>query len=429
MKVRGKEDIKSRLWNRFGSSASSHCRPLFVTSAIAKGFISSEGTSNSTKKEHIEQLEEFYMENDFLFVDETWGSLDKDEETYHEIPPLVKEKLSLMLAAGGVQRGSRVLVWGGSPAFVQELWVTTSPASVVVAHFSISVLGTVKEMNDDVVCWLGHIEDLPDSYGPFDTIFLNSVLATAHSATDLLRLVASFCKQGGKIVISCVQGKQDMALCRETLNPQLILHSLPDAAELEKMINALPLNLVEIQDEESFYLATLEVEGKVTTLLSENGSQEMAGEQRFPICARGHIVQGFGRGRKQMGIPTANIDPLELPPDFLALPKGVYFGWAKQRHGDELDGGVHKMVMNIGNRPTFADGEGLTVEVHILHDFSSDFYGKELSIVVLGFIRNEMRFSSFDDVVQRIKADINTADKLLDGDEMVQYATDEFFSK
>lgn len=27
------------------------------------------------------------------------------------------------------------------------------------------------------------------------------------------------------------------------------------------------------------------------------------------------------------------------------------------------------MVMNVGNRPTFADGAGLSVELHLLHEY------------------------------------------------------------
>lgn len=56
----------------------------------------------------------------------------------------------------------------------------------------------------------------------------------------------------------------------------------------------------------------------------------------------------------------ANLNPEELPKEVLDLPKGVYFGWVQVR-GEGLDAGVHKMVMNIGNRPTFADGDAITV--------------------------------------------------------------------
>ena len=42
----------------------------------------------------------------------------------------------------------------------------------------------------------------------------------------------------------------------------------------------------------------------------------------------------------------------------LALPRGVYYGWAAL----EGDAGVpRKAVLNIGQRPTFADGTGDTV--------------------------------------------------------------------
>jgi len=41
------------------------------------------------------------------------------------------------------------------------------------------------------------------------------------------------------------------------------------------------------------------------------------------------------------------------------------------------DSGVHKMVMNIGNRPTVNQGdEEPSVEVHGMHRFAQDFYGQ-----------------------------------------------------
>ena len=45
------------------------------------------------------------------------------------------------------------------------------------------------------------------------------------------------------------------------------------------------------------------------------------------------------------------------------------------------------MVMNVGMRPTMEDRGGLTVEVHVLHKFSSSFYGEPLRVIVSGFIR------------------------------------------
>jgi len=36
----------------------------------------------------------------------------------------------------------------------------------------------------------------------------------------------------------------------------------------------------------------------------------------------------------------------------------------------------------------------ITQETHILHEFADDFYGSILSACVVGYIRNEMNFSS-----------------------------------
>ena len=46
------------------------------------------------------------------------------------------------------------------------------------------------------------------------------------------------------------------------------------------------------------------------------------------------------------------------------------------------------MVMNIGQNPTVnsADAE-TTVELHVLHKFSKDFYGQPLRAIACGFIR------------------------------------------
>lgn len=42
----------------------------------------------------------------------------------------------------------------------------------------------------------------------------------------------------------------------------------------------------------------------------------------------GPVVTGFGRGSRQMGVPTANIDPVPLQDVLSGLPLGVYFGCA-----------------------------------------------------------------------------------------------------
>ena len=67
------------------------------------------------------------------------------------------------------------------------------------------------------------------------------------------------------------------------------------------------------------------------------------------------------------------------------------------------------MVLNLGQRPTFADGDGISVEAHLLHGFGGDFYGREVRALVLGFLRPELKFASLPDLLDRIRADIGLA--------------------
>jgi Riboflavin kinase len=75
------------------------------------------------------------------------------------------------------------------------------------------------------------------------------------------------------------------------------------------------------------------------------------------------VVEGFQRGSKQMGVPTANVAPRCVEHHFQGRPKGVYFGWAQlQRFGDHhSDGAVAPMVLNYGVRPTIKEGSNATV--------------------------------------------------------------------
>lgn len=63
-----------------------------------------------------------------------------------------------------------------------------------------------------------------------------------------------------------------------------------------------------------------------------------------PLVFRGTVVHGFGRGSKQLGIPTANLDAQSLSAVIDDLPAGIYFGWASI--GSDKD--IYKMVMSIG---------------------------------------------------------------------------------
>jgi riboflavin kinase len=78
-----------------------------------------------------------------------------------------------------------------------------------------------------------------------------------------------------------------------------------------------------------------------------------------PLYLESTVVTGFGRGSRQLGVPTANMDPAALEQQLQQLSQGVYFGWAQLDHpqgSPAADAAVHKMVMNVGRRPTVNPG-------------------------------------------------------------------------
>uniref|UniRef100_A0A0M3I0P5 riboflavin kinase n=1 Tax=Ascaris lumbricoides TaxID=6252 RepID=A0A0M3I0P5_ASCLU len=130
---------------------------------------------------------------------------------------------------------------------------------------------------------------------------------------------------------------------------------------------------------------------------------------RFPYYFSGRVVTGFGRGGKQLGCPTANLDDgaiARLPSDF---PCGVFYGLA------QVDGGkLYGMVMSVGWNPHFKN-EKKTVEVHILHSFPEDFYGSNLRAVALGYLRSMTAFDSLGKLssfIDQLKCSSGFADDL-----------------
>ncbi|KAH8419030.1 hypothetical protein KR222_000993 [Zaprionus bogoriensis] len=143
----------------------------------------------------------------------------------------------------------------------------------------------------------------------------------------------------------------------------------------------------------------------------------------LPIFVSGEIVRGFGRGSKELGIPTANLslEAVKSLPE--SLHTGVYYGWANVNNGD-----VHKMVLSIGWNPFYGNKEK-SVETHILHDYNCDLYGKTLKICILGYLRAEQNFDSLEALICTIKSDIDQAKKLLDSAENNKFKEATFFKE
>eukprot|EP00775_Hariotina_reticulata_P009054 gene9054-9224_t len=115
---------------------------------------------------------------------------------------------------------------------------------------------------------------------------------------------------------------------------------------------------------------------------------------------KGTVVPGFGRGSKELGIPTANVDADSLRHSIAEAVTGIYCGWASIGSSSQ----VYQMVMSIGWNPFYGNKEK-TAEPWILHTFDEPFYGQEIRLVVCGYVRPEANFTSLEALITRIHKD------------------------
>lgn len=173
----------------------------------------------------------------------------------------------------------------------------------------------------------------------------------------------------------------------------------------------------------------------------------------FPLKIRGPVIKGFGRGSRELGIPTANIPLSGLSINGHSdLDSGIYYGFCTLDHSTippstttsttvspaaddksvppkssshavlDLDyaastptssrSPVYPTVLSIGYNPYYKNTTR-SIEIHILASFDKDFYGAELSLIILGFIRPEYDYVSKDALVEDIREDIRISQRSL----------------
>jgi hypothetical protein len=69
----------------------------------------------------------------------------------------------------------------------------------------------------------------------------------------------------------------------------------------------------------------------------------------------------------------------------------------------------------------------LEQEPYLLHEFENDFYGSELRLVITGYIRPYLSFSSLQELIDTMQNDVTVGKEALDDEEYQQYKNDDFF--
>ena len=172
------------------------------------------------------------------------------------------------------------------------------------------------------------------------------------------------------------------------------------------------------------------------------------------VYVASQVVKGFGRGSKELGIPTANLEDDVV--HGITLDDGIYYGFAQLLHSPDSEvlkksqseqvqpngkeneqivvletspaNPIYPMVCSLGWNPQY-NNKTRTLEVHILHNFGYDFYGSLIRVAICGYIRPEMKFESVQKLIDTIHEDIRFARNALDQPEKswAHVVTDRFF--
>ena len=177
-----------------------------------------------------------------------------------------------------------------------------------------------------------------------------------------------------------------------------------DAASLEKLSREMGFDFTAVPP--------LEMDGEIVSSTAIREAMAAGNMPRVRKLAghyfslHGKVVPGTGQG-EGLGFPTANLNVNKgqaLPPD------GVYASWA------HINGNSYESMTNVGLCPTF-EHEKRTIETYIL-EYSGDLYGSDLSVDLVGKLRDEEKFTSIAELKTQIDKDIKNGKSILESVEV-----------
>ncbi|GAA2491913.1 bifunctional riboflavin kinase/FAD synthetase [Streptomyces sp. NPDC059506] len=131
------------------------------------------------------------------------------------------------------------------------------------------------------------------------------------------------------------------------------------------------------------------------------GAREVLGR---PHRVEGVVVRGAGRGGRDLGYPTANVETLP----HTAIPAdGVYAGWLV------VDGESMPAAISVGTNPTF-DGTARTVEAYAIDRVGLDLYGLHVAVDFLARLRGMEKFDTVEALLESMADDVKRSRELVD---------------
>lgn len=153
---------------------------------------------------------------------------------------------------------------------------------------------------------------------------------------------------------------------------------------------------------------------RIRSLLDQSDVAGAASLLGRPHRVAGIVVHGAGRGGRDLGYPTANLDL----PEYAAVPAdGVYAGWFTLLDSDAVNGSMarghrYPTAISVGTNPTFGDA-ARSVEAFVL-DETADLYGCVAAVDFVDHVRSMEKFSSIDELLEAMGRDVSRTRAILE---------------
>lgn len=152
---------------------------------------------------------------------------------------------------------------------------------------------------------------------------------------------------------------------------------------------------------------------RIRGLLRSGDVADAAALLERPHRVSGSVVHGAGRGGRELGYPTANLEHAQMT----AIPAdGIYAGWFTITDtgdvGGSMEAGVrYPAAISVGTNPTFGDADR-SVEAFVL-DEDSDLYGRLVAVDFVDHVRPMVKFDSVEDLLDAMATDVERTRELL----------------
>lgn len=150
------------------------------------------------------------------------------------------------------------------------------------------------------------------------------------------------------------------------------------------------------------YIDDIKVSSTMVKKIIKEGDISLAKKYLgYSFYTSGKVVRGNKIGRK-LGYRTANIDYKNK----VIPPNGVYLGYI---YISDLR---YYTIINIGYNPSINMQKKIRLEAHIIN-FNKNIYNKNVKVVYLKKLRNEIKFNNKYDLINQLNNDLEESLKII----------------